>query len=80
MVNSEHANSQDLKSSGNSDFFTLPVLALVNSHIETNTGCMLHPFCWHLTGDIDEKIAPVHRTDIKKAGLPPERNLYLLVS
>ena len=58
--------SKRLKSSGVSDWFVLPVLCLLNSHIQSHPECGLRPFRWHPRGDLDLELKKVRMTDVKK--------------
>ena len=55
---SSTAKGRNLKGAGQSDFFTLPVLTLVNSHIATQN-CGLNPIRWHPAATLDAQLVSV---------------------
>ena len=59
--------SKRVKSSGNCSLFTLPVIALLNSHIKSQKDCPLYPIRWHPLGDRDLKVEAVRKQSMRQA-------------
>ena len=57
--------SKRVKSGGNCSLFTLPVIALLNSHIKSQENCPLYPIRWHPLGDRDLKVEAVRRKSMR---------------
>ena len=58
-----------------SSLFSPLSVAMVNSHIQNNADCMLHPFRWYPKEGIDEKLAPVRKADMKKVWVTAGKEL-----
>ena len=54
-----------LSSSGVSDWFTVPVLCLLNAHIKSHPDCGLLPFRWHPRGDLDLQLLEIRKDALK---------------
>ena len=57
------------------DRFVIPVLCLLNGHIQSQPECGLRPFRCHPRGDYDLKLQEIRKADIKKVRVEIEDEL-----
>ena len=65
MSNNTKASNR-IQSSGISDMFTLPILALVNLHIEAIEPKLIDPVRWHPQGDLDLQVQVKRAEDMQR--------------